>query len=259
MLVFASREHLWSATLTSATTGPDDGLAFLLALAARQIDAAGGSPEGAVSDDGPTAGEREVAAWLPATPAGFELGLTVVGKDELQDVGPVSSEVLDFLDQRSSTAVRVWSSVTGDLVGAVSITRYPYDIFAAAFLGEFEAARETGVIPETSFTIPDVLSYVDETGQVGTAFRRGDVFVIVGTQRQPGVPVERASALAVELTALAAGGDPARRHRPVPVSLAAVEGGRPAVHGGGGDGRGGRLGGGRPVAGPPAAADVVRR
>ncbi len=65
------------------------------------------------------------------------------------------------------------------------------------------------MIPETSFTIPDVLSYVDESGQIGTAFRRGDVFVIVATQRPPGTDAARASAVAVELTELAAEAIPA--------------------------------------------------
>lgn len=209
-LVFAGRDYLFSATLLAPAMAPEESVAFVLALAGRQIDAAGGSPAAAGSDDEPTEGEREVAAWLPANPpAGFELGLTVVGKDELPDVGPVNSEVVEFLDQRSSTAARVWSSVSGELVGAVSITRYPYDIFAAAFLGEFADAQRGGAIPDDAFTIPDVLSFVDETGQTGTAFRRGDVFVIVATQREPGVPAERASALAVELTELAAAQLPA--------------------------------------------------
>jgi hypothetical protein len=211
VLVFASREHLFSATLTAPSVAPQDAVSFMLALAGRQIDAAGGPPVAAEDGDGPTAGEQEVAAWLPATaPAGYELGLTAMGKDELPDIGAVSPDVLDFLDQRSSTAVRVWGRASGDLVGAVSITRYPYDIFAAAFLGErASAVEQTGVISDATFTIPDVLSYTDETGQIGTAFRRGDVVVIVATQRADGVPAEQASALAVELTELAAARIPA--------------------------------------------------
>ena len=80
-----------------------------------------------------------MVALLPAQPPavyGLTSSATVAGPDELKGSEGVDAAVVDFLNKNAPTAARVWSNDTGDLLGAVSITKYPYDIFAAAALGE---------------------------------------------------------------------------------------------------------------------------
>ena len=99
----------------------------------------------------------------------------------------------------------------------MSITRYPYDIFAAASVHEATRGDDREVISEDALAdVPDVVAYRgtgDASGQIGTAFRRGDVFVIVLTQYTGDVPEETAAALAADLTRLTANGLPAGARR----------------------------------------------
>ena len=112
----------------------------------------------------------------------------------------------------------------------MSVTRYPYDIFAASFLGvvidsDDHVVRSTDALSD----VPDVVAYTDEldaggttADQIGTAFRRGDYFVLVLTNRTESVPAERAAALAADLTRLTAAnlpaGDTGPYHLPGPTS-----------------------------------------
>ena len=152
---------------------------------------------------------------LPADPPpGYDLttSATVTGPDDLQGAEGVQAEVADFLNRRSSQATRVWIDAAGELGTAVSVTRFPYDIFAAAALGttgdtEGTVIRSTDALPD----VPDVVAYtgVGENADIGTAFRRGDFFVIVQTSRAASVPAERAAALTADMTRLVASGLPA--------------------------------------------------
>ena len=216
-LAFASRDHFFSATVQTDGTGAVEPLAFLRDLAQRQIEAAGGSPP---SEDPATAAvteaESELIAMLPEAPPdgyGLNFSSTAAGNDEQTTEDAVDSSAADFLDKNSATATRVWVSDTGDLAGAVSITRYPYDIFAAASVHEAPRGDDRELIAEDALPdVPDVVAYRgigDDTGQYGTAFRRGDVFVIVLTQYTGDVPEETAAALAGELTRLTTNGLPA--------------------------------------------------
>ena len=85
------------------------------------------------------------------------------------------------------------------------------------------------------------------------AIRRGDVFVIVATQRRR-VPTQPGQRRRRRAHRAGRSGDPGRRHGAVPVPVAAVEARRLAAHGGRGDGRGRRLGDRRPRPRPSRAA-----
>ena len=211
-LIFAARDHLFIFTLTTDGAGDIDPVSFVRGLADRQIAAAGGEPPPAETPDGPsTAADNEVVAMLPVEPPaeyGLTSSATVAGADELKGTEGVQSEVVDFLNEHAPTAARVWSDDNGELLGAVSLTKYPYDIFAAASVGEAARTATADVVSTDALDdVPDVVSYTGRgaaADQIGTAFRRGDVFVLVLVTHSGGVPVERAQALADDLTRLAA-------------------------------------------------------
>ncbi|MGH9135066.1 MAG: hypothetical protein ACRDZZ_14100, partial [Ilumatobacteraceae bacterium] len=217
-LAFASRDHVFNFTLFGDGTGTLDAPALVLQLAQRQVDAAGGPPapidpdHAAVRDRA----ENEIVPLLPPqAPPGYDLTspATLVGTEDLQGVDGVQAEVADFLNQRSVTATRVWGDGAGELFAAVSITRFPYDIFAAASLGE-AATSDDAIVHSTDALddMADVVFYTASEGDpagVGAAFRRGDVFVLVLTSRAETVPLDRAVALTTDLTRLTASGLPA--------------------------------------------------
>jgi hypothetical protein len=216
-LIFASRDHLFWFTLITDGSAAIDGPAFVLDLAARQIEAAGGPP--APPDNSrDSSRDDELVALLPAeAPPGYGLdsSATMVGSDEIEGADGVQADVADFLNRNSSTATRVWSDDAAELFGAVSLSRYPYDIFAAAGLGVVIDADDSDIRSTDALAdVPDVVAYThvdSDTGveQISTAFRRGDYFVMVMTSRVESVPADRAAALAADLTRAAASNLPA--------------------------------------------------
>jgi hypothetical protein len=215
-LIFASRDYIFVFTLTIDTTSDIDPVSFVRGLADRQLAADGGLAPVETSTGGqPTADDNEVVKLLPAEPPavyGMTSSATVAGDDELRGTEGVQSDVVDFLNRHAPTAARVWSDETGDLLAAVSVTKYPYDIFAAASLGEAAHPSGSDVVSTNALDdVPNVVSTIgreEAADQVGTAFRRGDVFVLVLVTHSNRVPVERAQALAADLTRLTAPGLP---------------------------------------------------
>ncbi|HEX2786260.1 MAG TPA: hypothetical protein VHN36_21980, partial [Ilumatobacteraceae bacterium] len=215
-LIFAARDHIFIFTLTTDGASNLDPVSFVLDLAGRQIAAAGGPPAPAtVRGSEQTEADKAVVAMLPTdAPAGYGLttSATVTGIDELRGTTDVQKEVVDFLHQHASSAARIWSDDTGQLRGAVSVTRYPYDIFAAASLNAAAHPKNADVTSTDALRdVPDVVAYTgrgEAADQIGTAFRRGDVSVLVLVSHADGVPAERAAALAADLTRLTASGLP---------------------------------------------------
>jgi hypothetical protein len=215
-LVFASRDYVFVFALSADAASDIDPASFVRELADRQLAANGGL---ALVDES-TGGQRTPAddALVPLLPGeppaeyGLTSSATVAGPDELKGTDTVQAEVADFLNKHSHTATRLWINDSGDLRGAVSVTRYPYDIFAATALDS--AAHPSGSDVVSTDALDDVPNVVLYTGrgtaadQVGTAFRRGDLFVLVLVSHGDGVPAERAAALAADLTRLTASGLP---------------------------------------------------
>lgn len=218
-LIFAARDYIFVFTLGIDTASDIDPVSFVRGLADRQLATDGGLPPVDESVGRKrTASDDAVVALLPAQPPavyGLTSSTTVAGPDELKAIDHVDSAVVDFLNENAPTAARVWSNDTGDLLGAVSITKYPYDIFAAAALGEAAHPSASDVVSTDALDdVPNVVSYTgrdEASDQIGTAFRRGDVFVLVLVSHSDGVPVERAAALAADLTRLTASGLPSGR------------------------------------------------
>jgi hypothetical protein len=207
-LVFASRDHLFIFVLSGPGSVAIDSPALVLELAQRQVEIAGGPPAPADSSSDRT-GDDGLVALLPANPPadhGLTLSATATGSDQLPIEDELRSEVRDFLNNNSATATRVWSDSAGELEAAVSVTRYPYDIFAAAALGvvidsDGNFIRSTDALRD----VPGVVAYTETDAgsgvdQISTAFRRGDYVVNVVTIRSASVSADRAAALAADLT-----------------------------------------------------------
>ncbi|HWM19836.1 MAG TPA: hypothetical protein VNO51_09125 [Ilumatobacteraceae bacterium] len=205
-LVFASRDHVFIFALFTDAPAGIDAPAFVRALAERQVEAAGGPPA-PIDTSRDRSRDDELVALLPVGPPpeyGLTTAATLTGSDELPVEDEIRSEVIDFLNKNSVTATRLWSDDAGELLAAVSVTRYPYDIFAAAFLGIVIESDDNDIRSTDALRdVPDVAAYTD-TGQIGTAFRRGDYFVLVLTDRTDSIPEARAAALATDLTRLTA-------------------------------------------------------
>ena len=216
MLVFATNDHLFTFRFTTQDGRDVDPRTLLHDLAVRQIAAAGGpfTPRGVESPERSKA-ESEVIALLPASaPDGYGLSsaITAAGDDELSPEDDVDAGVVDFLNDNSVTATRVWGSDDGTLIGAVSITRYPYDIFAAASIAEIGSEHREVISEDALGDVPDVIAYRgtgDDSDLIGTTFRRGDMFVIVLTQHAGDVSEDTAAALAADLTRATWNGLPA--------------------------------------------------
>ena len=115
---------------------------------------------------------------------------------------------MTFLNDHSRTTVRVWADVDRELTAAVSITKYPYEVFAAAALDAAQDAKDVSIVQSPALSdVPDAVAFVGQgpkAGQVGTSFRRGPYSYIVLAQAGQGSSVQDAANVAVDLTRQAA-------------------------------------------------------
>jgi hypothetical protein len=201
-LTFASHAHLFTITLALADGVEFDGPGFALDLAHRQIDRAGGPPE---PDTAPDPRDVDDAALFPLLPdrppPGYGLSpspMSLAGRDELPLVDGAVPEVVEFFNDRTKNAARVWAGES--LTVGIGISEYPYGIFAAAALGEYEA-EAVGSFPidaGRADALRDAVTFRDlANGSVGVAFRRGSYQVLVLTQHSP--PESEATAIALAL------------------------------------------------------------
>jgi hypothetical protein len=157
---------------------------------------------------------------LPGDPApgfGLHQPLTVSGVDEIPDAVGIDPEVVSFLNNRSRTAARAWANPQTGLTAAVSVTEYPYDVFAAAALAAIidDPETEAAVLRGTE-DVADVHTFLgtgDKAGQVGAALRRGRFSAIVLAQAGEGGLQEAAGAV-VDLTRQLEGRLPAEASGP---------------------------------------------
>jgi hypothetical protein len=201
-IVVASRDHLFSIQLKASPSTRLDPVAFVLDLAHRQVDAAGGQPSSGAAESEPRqVDDDELLRYLPdQAPPGYGLGreaLTMTGRDEIEAFGIQSPQVIAFVNDRTANAARAWVS---DSIGvSVEVTRYPYDIFAAAGLGELDDLPPSRIDTDALRSIPGAATSRDPSiGTVAVAFRRGDLLVRVLTQFGGAVPEEVAEQLAVD-------------------------------------------------------------
>jgi hypothetical protein len=222
VVLFASRTAIFTALLRSDDVDALPPVPTLLDVARRQIERAGGAPDLADTGSGERAApaEPELTATLPTDPApGFGLTepLTVSGVDEIPEAVGIDPQVVSFLNDRSRTAVRAWANPQTGLSAAVSVTEYPYDVFAAAALAaiiddpDAEARAFSGT--EDIADVHTFLGTGDKAGQAGAALRRGRFSAIVLAQAGQGGLQEAAGAV-VDLTRQLDGRLPAEASAP---------------------------------------------
>jgi hypothetical protein len=227
VLVVGGRDHLFTIALQQAPGTRFDGPATVVEIARRQLAAAGGGPVASAPAAPREVDDTELLAFVPVEPpAGYglmDVALTLTGENELATEGVASPEAADFLNRRSKNVARVWG---GDLhTSAVGITEYPYEIFAAAALGD-HIHLQLAPLPIDPDRLPaDAITFDDpQQSQVGIVFRRGARLVTVLAGYASGEHREAAMSLAVDqtdaVTALLPSGSTDPYEFPPPPSLA---------------------------------------
>jgi hypothetical protein len=211
----ASGGHMFTITLVQPLDDAFDGPAFVLDVAHRQIEAAGGEPGAAAEPGTRQVDDADLLPFLPVNPPpGYGLGassMTVTGADDLKVDELLANEAVAFLNDRAKNVARVWEG--NDLTLGVGMTQYPYDIFAAAALGasnsvdRSDAAVDLAIDPAAG--LPHAVAFHDPAGdEVAIVFRRGDVVVTVLTDYFEPSGEQAAIGLAIETAALIANGLP---------------------------------------------------
>jgi hypothetical protein len=182
VIVVASRQHVFVLTLVRSSGSALDGPTVIIELARRQLEAAGGGPVAPAPAAPREVDDAELLAFLPAEPpSGYGLmvaSLTLTGENELVTGGLSSPEAADFLKRRSKNVARVWG---GDVLRvAVGITEFPYEIFAAAALGDHSHLPLGPLRIDPVRLPPDAITFDDpQQSQVGIVFRRDTRLVTV--------------------------------------------------------------------------------
>ena len=186
-MAFAARSAVFSALLTTDDVEALPPVATLLDVATRQIARAGGPPEGA--DRPAVPADPKLTPLLPSDPDprfGLSGAVTGGGPDELPAGLGISPEVVSFLNRRSSTVVRAWTNPATGLAVAVSLTSYPYEVFAGAALAATADDSEVALQPSAANAdVADVLTFTgrgDKAGEVGAALRRGRISAVILVQ-----------------------------------------------------------------------------
>ena len=186
-VAFAARSAVFSALLTTDDVEALPPVATLLDVATRQIARAGGPPEGA--DRPAVPADPKLTPLLPGDPDprfGLSGAVTGGGPDELPAGLGISPEVVSFLNRRSSTVVRAWTNPATGLAAAVSLTSYPYEVFAGAALAATADDSEVALQPSAANAdVADVLTFTgrgDKAGEVGAALRRGRISAVILVQ-----------------------------------------------------------------------------
>jgi hypothetical protein len=210
MLAFASRDGVFLASHLSGGGGPPtDVVTLLRGVADRQIAAAGGPPQPELTTRD-TSGDDELIALLPdegPPGTGLVAATTVVAADELDGAEGSQSEVAAFLSSKSSTAVRLYNA--DDMIVGLSLTKYPYEIFAAADLGVSRRDDDVTIIAEGAAAgAPDAALLVAADGQVSTVARQGEYAARVLVDPGPGMSQQDAATVAAEMMAITMAGLP---------------------------------------------------
>ena len=212
-LTFASHSHLFTITLALADGADVDGPDLAVELAHRQIDRAGGPPGPDAAPEPRDVDDEALFPLLPARPPpGYGLSpspMSLAGQDELPLVDGAVPEVVEFFNDRTRNAARVWAGE--DLTVGIGISEYPYDIFAAAALAEYEPEDGSGFAIDAARAevLRDAVTFRDpDNGSLGVVFRRGPHLVLVLSQPTTRDGEAAAISLALDTAMLVAAGLP---------------------------------------------------
>ena len=122
----------------------------------------------------------ELARFLPS--ASTDIGSFVLlsefgGNEDLSDDLAANTRLVDFLSRNTLSGVQIWGSTDGTVLLGLSATRYPYERFAAAVLGEvLHQDMKPIQLDGVSGRIRGAIAFEGtgtRAGQLGVAFRRG--------------------------------------------------------------------------------------
>lgn len=188
----------WIFTVLVATEDPEaiDAAGVAAAIGAAQLERVGGPLAPADVVPSAAGGSDDLLALLPGDLGPLRVSGTAEATEPLGATVAVDPEVFEFLDAESEGVVRVWTG--GGVRVAASVTRYPYELFAAAALGQVPSTAAAGAIERA---VPGAVAFTGEegaAGEIGLAFRRGDVAVLV-LARADGGSAGDATAAAVDV------------------------------------------------------------
>jgi hypothetical protein len=173
---------------------PAEAQAFLLTVARRQQDEAGGTSVSPVGDE-VSADEIDRLLLAPPPGSGLEVTITTDMPLELEHIRPAarSQAVVDVLSGVPSR-VRIFS--TGGLpVLIVTLDEYPYPILAASALGTVAELPSDRLVARNIESLPNAVAFrmqIDGGTGVGIALRKGPFFVLLVT---PAVGLDEDAAL----------------------------------------------------------------
>jgi len=181
LLAFPDRAGLFVFQLTSAVDAPWDPIDLLVGLARRQIE-----QDGAATPSTASPVPESLLPYLAADPPPGHPGLVpvdLIGGPETvgEEIGG-RADVVEYLNEHTVSAVRLWRDPTSDVAYGVSVTEFPFpqfaEVAASAYLGNGYRRTTDAVLAGE----PDVVSFRGTGARddlAGVAFRRGDLFVVV--------------------------------------------------------------------------------
>ena len=175
-LIFASSEAVFVATLRTDPGATWTPMEFLEHVAAAQIQQSGGPATLTQA----VAISPELARYLPSRQSDvgpFVLLSEFGGNEDLSDDLAANTRLVDFLSRNTLSAVQIWSTTDGKVLVGVSATRYPYERFASAVLGDVLHSDLRAIqLPGVSGLVRGAIAFEGigaRVQQLGVAFRRG--------------------------------------------------------------------------------------
>ena len=183
VLAVGTEGWIFVITVADTGTGSMDTFAEARTVARSQIERVGGTvrvDEGVNPSTLATTTDPALTALLPGELGPLQVELTAAAGEPIGADTGLSDDVFAFLDEHTSGVVRVWTGAGTNV--AASVTSYPYEVFAAAALGQSERTAETRPVPDPGVTAPG-WTWFEGIGprvdQIGVVFRREQLFVVV--------------------------------------------------------------------------------
>jgi hypothetical protein len=179
-LFAASPSWVFSCLLTTDGAAGLDLVAVVKSVMRAQLERGGGrvSPDGA--NVAPSDSAARLIALLPDNAAGLAVVATLQADEEPVNGVEIASDVQRFLSERSTGVLRMFRR--GDATAAVTITEYPFELFASAGLGANKKQPETRLVAIPVGQVEGLVAFEgigSRSGQFGAAFRRGRFLVLV--------------------------------------------------------------------------------
>jgi hypothetical protein len=180
-LFAASPSWVFSCLLTTDGAARLDLVAVVTSVMRAQLERGGGLIAAEAPRAEPSGDATRLIALLPDRAAGLAVVGTLQADGEPVNGVKITSDVQRFLTERSTGVLRLFRR--GDATAAVTLTEYPFDLFASAGLGANKNLPETRLVSiPGADRVVDIVAFEgfgSRAGQLGAAFRRGRLLVLV--------------------------------------------------------------------------------